>query len=90
VVRYGDWHIEYLHGGCSAFKGDRGAAIASYRTPRQTFNMFLRSALLSLSALAAAKEMPKDEMKAAKLYDSGIRHMNNIALKEVGSRLGFR
>jgi hypothetical protein len=45
--------------------------------------MFLRSALLSLSALVAAKEMPKDEIKAAKLYDSGIRHMNNIALKEV-------
>ena len=45
--------------------------------------MFLRSALLSLSALAAAKEMPKDEIKASKLYDSGIRHMNNIALKEV-------
>jgi hypothetical protein len=45
--------------------------------------MFIRSALLSLSAFAAAKEMPKDEIKAAKLYDSGIRHANNIALKQV-------
>jgi hypothetical protein len=46
-------------------------------------NMFLRTALLSLSALAAAKEMPKDELKAAQLYDTGIRHANNIALKKV-------
>jgi hypothetical protein len=45
--------------------------------------MFMRTALLSLSALVAAKEMPKDEFKAAELYDSGIRHMNNIGLKEV-------
>jgi hypothetical protein len=45
--------------------------------------MFLRSALLSLFALAAAKEMPKDEIKAAELYDSGIRHANNVALKKV-------
>jgi hypothetical protein len=45
--------------------------------------MFLRSALLSLSALAAAKEMPKDEVKGAKLYDTGIRHANNMALKHV-------
>ncbi|KAF2129667.1 hypothetical protein P153DRAFT_316861 [Dothidotthia symphoricarpi CBS 119687] len=43
--------------------------------------MFIRSALLSLSVLAAAREMQKDEDKAAKLYDSGIRHANNIALK---------
>jgi hypothetical protein len=46
-------------------------------------NMFIRSALLSLSALAAAKEMPKDEFKATELYDSGIRHANNVALKKV-------
>jgi hypothetical protein len=45
--------------------------------------MFIRSALLSLSALAAAKQMPKDEIKAAQLYDTGIRHANNIALKQV-------
>jgi hypothetical protein len=45
--------------------------------------MFVRSALLSLSALAAAREVSKDTVKAAKLYDSGIKHMNNIALKEV-------
>lgn len=45
--------------------------------------MFIRNALLSLSALAAAKEMPKDEIKAAKLYDTGIRHANNMALKKV-------
>lgn len=44
--------------------------------------MFVRGALLSLSALAAAREMSKDTVKAAKLYDSGIKHMNNIALKE--------
>ncbi|KAA8627598.1 hypothetical protein PtrSN002B_007754 [Pyrenophora tritici-repentis] len=44
--------------------------------------MFLRTALLSLSALAAAKEMPKDDFKAAELYDSGIRHANNVALKK--------
>jgi hypothetical protein len=48
-----------------------------------TVNMFLRSALLSLSALAAAKEMPKDEVKGAELYDTGIRHANNMALKHV-------
>lgn len=46
--------------------------------------MFIRSALLSLSALVAAKELPKDEIKAAKLYDTGIRHANNMALKKVG------
>lgn len=45
--------------------------------------MFIRSALLSLSALAAAKELPKDEFLAAELYDSGIRHANNMALKKV-------
>ena len=38
---------------------------------------------MSLSALAAAKEMPKDDFKAAELYDSGIRHANNVALKKV-------
>jgi hypothetical protein len=45
--------------------------------------MFLRTAVLSLAALAAAKEMPKDEFKAAELFDSGIRHENNKALKLV-------
>jgi hypothetical protein len=45
--------------------------------------MFLRSAILSLAALAAAKEMPKDEFRAAELFDSGIRHENNKALKLV-------
>lgn len=48
-------------------------------------NMYLRTALLSLSALAAAKEMPKDEFRAAQLYDSGIRHENNVALKKVAT-----
>jgi hypothetical protein len=52
----------------------------------QSQNMFFRTALLSLSAIAAAKEMPKDEIKAAELYDSGIRHANNVALKKVGLR----
>ena len=36
---------------------------------------------------AAAKEMPKDEIKAAKLYDTGIRHANNMALKKVRTLL---
>lgn len=45
--------------------------------------MFRRAALLSLAALAAAKEMPKDEFRAAQLFDSGIRHENNKALKLV-------
>ena len=45
--------------------------------------MFVSSVILGLSALAGAREMAKDEVKAAKLYDSGIKHMNNIALKEV-------
>lgn len=45
--------------------------------------MYLRSTLLSLSALVAAKEVAKDQVKAAKLYDSGIKHQNNIALKMV-------
>ncbi|KAL1597800.1 hypothetical protein SLS60_008287 [Paraconiothyrium brasiliense] len=43
--------------------------------------MFVRTALLSLSALVAAKELPKDEVKGAQLYDSGIKHANNVALK---------
>lgn len=43
--------------------------------------MYMRATLLSLAALAAAKEMPKDEIKAAKLYDSGLKHANNMALK---------
>lgn len=47
--------------------------------------MFRRAALLSLVALAAAKEMPKDEFRAAELFDSGIRHENNKALKLVSS-----
>jgi hypothetical protein len=47
--------------------------------------MFLKSAILSLSALAAARELPKDEIKAAQLYDSGIKHANNVALKKVAS-----
>lgn len=45
--------------------------------------MFVRTALLSLSALAAAKELPKDEVRGAELYDSGIKHANNVALKQV-------
>lgn len=47
--------------------------------------MFFGSALLSLAAIAAAKEMPKDEILGAKLYDSGIRHANNMALKKVSN-----
>ncbi|KAF2263298.1 hypothetical protein CC78DRAFT_554079 [Lojkania enalia] len=43
--------------------------------------MILPVVTLSLSAIAAAREMAKDEVKAAQLYDSGIRHANNIALK---------
>jgi hypothetical protein len=45
--------------------------------------MFVRTALLSLTALAAARELPKDEVKGAQLYDSGIKHANNVALKRV-------
>jgi hypothetical protein len=45
--------------------------------------MFFKSALFSLAAIAAAKEMPKDEIMGAELYDSGIRHANNMALKHV-------
>jgi hypothetical protein len=45
--------------------------------------MYVRSTLLSLAALAGAREVAKDEFKAAKLYDSGIKHANNIALKMV-------
>jgi hypothetical protein len=48
--------------------------------------MFFKSAILSLAAIAAAKEMPKDEVKGAELYDSGIRHANNMALKHVSTR----
>jgi hypothetical protein len=48
--------------------------------------MYLKTALLSLAAIAAAKEVPKDEIKASKLYDSGIRHANNVALKRVGAK----
>ncbi|KAF2738949.1 hypothetical protein EJ04DRAFT_573394 [Polyplosphaeria fusca] len=44
--------------------------------------MYLTTTILSLSALAGARQMAKDEVKAAKLYDSGIRHMNIIGLKE--------
>jgi hypothetical protein len=45
--------------------------------------MFFKSALFSLAAVVAAKEMPKDEVLGAQLYDSGIRHANNMALKHV-------
>ena len=45
--------------------------------------MFVSTVLFSLTALVGAKEVAKDEVKAAKLYDSGIQHMNNIALKQV-------
>lgn len=45
--------------------------------------MFIRSAILSFAALVGAREIAKDEIKAAKLYDSGIKHMNNVALKMV-------
>lgn len=45
--------------------------------------MLVKGALLSLAAIAGAREMAKDEVKAAKLYDSGIRHANNMALKMV-------
>ena len=45
--------------------------------------MFFQTALLSFTALAAAREMPKDDFKAAELYDSGVRHANNVALKKV-------
>lgn len=51
----------------------------------RTVIMFRRAAVLSLAALAAAKEMPKDEFRAAELFDSGIRHENNKALKLVGA-----
>lgn len=64
----------------------KGALAVSWFTPFTRLpdiaNMFIRSALLLLSVLAAAKEMPKDEIKAAQLYDTGIRHMNNVALKK--------
>ncbi|KAF2010234.1 hypothetical protein BU24DRAFT_437022 [Aaosphaeria arxii CBS 175.79] len=43
--------------------------------------MYVQTAVLSLAALATAKQVAKDQVKAAKLYDSGIKHMNNIALK---------
>ena len=45
--------------------------------------MFFRSAVLSFAALAGARELPKDEVRGKQLYDSGIKHMNNIALKMV-------
>ncbi len=40
-------------------------------------------ALAALSSFAAAKEMPPDEIKAAELFDSGIRHQNIMEAKEV-------
>jgi hypothetical protein len=45
--------------------------------------MFVQSVLLSLSALAGAREIAKNQAKAASLYDSGVRHANNVALKQV-------
>ncbi|KAF1993512.1 hypothetical protein P154DRAFT_449993 [Amniculicola lignicola CBS 123094] len=44
--------------------------------------MFVQSVLLSLSALAGAREIAKNQFKAASLYDSGVRHANNVALKQ--------
>lgn len=49
--------------------------------------MYLKTAILSLAAAAAAREMAKDEVKASNLYDSGIRHANNVALKRVRATL---
>ena len=37
--------------------------------------MYIQTALLSIAALAGAKQVAKDQVKAAKLYDSGIRHV---------------
>ncbi|ORY19042.1 hypothetical protein BCR34DRAFT_260833 [Clohesyomyces aquaticus] len=48
---------------------------------RNMLSMFLPALFISLSILVAGKELPKDEIKGAQLYDSGIRHANNIALK---------
>lgn len=45
--------------------------------------MVVMCAFLSLAAVVGAKELPKDEIKAAKLYGSWIRHANNMALKMV-------
>lgn len=43
----------------------------------------IRSLLtLSLAAMAMAKEMPKDSLRAATLYDSGLKHQMNIARKQ--------
>jgi hypothetical protein len=95
-VHPGDWHVEYPYVIQSPFKGAPKTCHGSLNslllhTVGVAVNMFLRTAFLSLSALVAAKEMPKDEVKAAKLYDSGIRHANNIALKKVAnpSRLAW-
>lgn len=90
-----EWRIQYLGMLPSGFKRHRvTCCVAPYDLSfhlynRAVANMYIRSALLSLSALAAAKEMPKDEIKAAELYDSGIRHANNIALKKVRAPLGI-
>jgi hypothetical protein len=45
--------------------------------------MYFATAVLSLSALVGARQMAKDQVKAAKLYDSGVRHRNILSLKEV-------
>jgi hypothetical protein len=45
--------------------------------------MHFQGVLFSLATVAVAKELSKDQVKAAKLYDSGIRHANNVALKLV-------
>lgn len=42
-------------------------------------------ALAALSGYAVAKEMVPDEVKAAELFDSGIRHETIMATKEVST-----
>lgn len=84
VRLYGLWDYQYSPDGV-VYKPVADCITRPFRPSEPALSniMFTRTALLSLAALAAAKELPKDEVRGAQLYDSGIRHANNVALKEV-------
>jgi hypothetical protein len=54
-----------------------------------TMQFFGLSILLTLTAYVAGKELPKDQFKAAALYDSGLKHEMNIARKKVRLAYSF-
>ncbi|KAI6780497.1 uncharacterized protein J7T54_000136 [Emericellopsis cladophorae] len=47
------------------------------------------SAGAAMTAMAVARELPKDDSKASRLYDSGVVHMDSMARKKAAWRAEF-